>query len=96
MDQVPLPFVCVQDHTFTEDSDKDVNIKCPVEQYRKRHYTMHVVVNSGSVADNQGWFYLVCKVKGMQIRQAEKNSGIKMLMPFGKLMLGLIQYMARC
>ena len=31
MDQVPLPFVCGQDHTFTEDSDKDVNIKCPGE-----------------------------------------------------------------
>ena len=73
MDQVPLTFVCVQDHTFTEDNDKDVKIKCPGEQYRKRQYIMHVVINSGSGADKQGWFYLVCKVKGMQIRQAEKD-----------------------
>ena len=47
-DQVPLHFVCVQDHTFTEDNDKYVKIKCPGEQYRKRQYTMHVVINSGS------------------------------------------------
>ena len=73
MYQVPLTFVCGQDHTFTEDSDKDVNIKCPGEQYHKRHYTMHVVVNSRSGADNQGWVYLVCKGKGMKIRQAEKD-----------------------
>ena len=73
MDQVPLPFVCGQDHTFTEDSDKEVNIKCPVEQYRKRQYTMHIVVNSGSGADNQGWVNLVCKGKGMQICKAEKD-----------------------
>ena len=73
MDQVPLPFVFVQYHTFTEDNDKDVKIKCPGEQYRKRQYTMHAVINSGSGADKQGWVYLVCKVKGMQIRQAEKD-----------------------
>ena len=65
MDQVPLTFVCGQDHTFTEDSDKDVNIKCPGEQYCKRQYTMHVVVNAGSGSDKQGWVDLVCKGKGM-------------------------------
>ena len=31
MDQVPLPFVCGQYHNFTEESDKDVKIKCPGE-----------------------------------------------------------------
>ena len=73
MDQVPLPFVCGQDHTFTEGSDKEVNIKCSGEQYRKRQSTMHVVVNSGSGADNQGWVDLVCKGKGMKICQADKD-----------------------
>ena len=34
---------------------------------------MHVIINSGSGADNQGWVDLVCKGKGMQIRQAEKD-----------------------
>ena len=72
MDQVPLPFVCGKDHTFTEDNDKDVKIKFPGEQYRKRQYTMHVIINSGSGADKQGWVYLVCKGKVMQIRQDEK------------------------
>ena len=91
MDQMPLPFVCVKDHTFTEDNDKDVNIKCPGEQYRKSQYTMHVVVNSGSGADKQGWVYLVCKGKGMQIRQAEKDLWDKNVDVFWKLMLGLIQ-----
>ena len=73
MDQLLLPFVCGQYHNFSEDIDKDVRIKCPGEQYRKRQYTMHVVVNSGSGADKQGWVYLVCKGKGMQIRKAEKD-----------------------
>ena len=72
MDEVRLPFLCGQDHTFTGDSDKDVNIKCPGEQYRKSQYTMHLVVNAGSGDNNQGWVDLVCKGKGVQIHQDEK------------------------
>ena len=67
-----LPFVCGQNHTFTEDSDKDVNIKCPGEQYRKRQYILHVVVNAGSGADKQGWVDFLCKGKGIQIHHSEK------------------------
>ena len=73
MDQVLLPFVCGQDHAFTEDSDKDLKIKFPGEKYHKRQYTMHIVVNAGSGSDKQGWVDLVCKGRGMRIRQAEKE-----------------------
>ena len=73
MDQVPLPFVVGQDHTFTQASDKDVNIKSPGEQFRKRQFTMHIVTNAGSGTEKQGWVDLVCRGKGMRIRQAERD-----------------------
>ena len=74
MDQVPLPFVCGQDHTFCEGDDKDINIKCPSEQLRKRPFTMHVVVNAGIGNKKQGWVDLVAKGTGKRIRKCEKQS----------------------
>ena len=71
MDQVPLPFVCGQDHTFTPEEDKDVNIKYPGEQFRKRQFTMHVVTNAGDKNNKHGWCDLVCRGAGLRISQAE-------------------------
>ena len=73
MDQVPLPFVVGQDHTFTQEDDKDVNIKCPDERLRKRQFTMHVVMNCGMDSKKHGWVDLVCKGKGKRIKQSEKD-----------------------
>ena len=73
MDQVPLPFVVGQDHTFTTYDDDDVHIKCPKEALRKRQFTMHVVVNAGTGEKGACWVDLVCKGLGKRIRRAEKD-----------------------
>ena len=72
MDQCPLPFVVGQDHTFTNEEDTDVHIKCPSEALRKRQFTMHVVFNAGEGVHRAGWVDLVCKGTGKRIRAAEK------------------------
>ena len=73
MDQVPLPFVCMQDDTYTMEEDKDVNIKCPKESLRKRQFTMHQVFNAGVGDDAHGWCDMVVRGTGKRISQGEKN-----------------------
>ena len=73
MDQVPLPFVVSQDHTFTTEEDNDVNIKCPKESLHKRQFTMHQIYNAGIGDKAHGWCDMVCRGTGKRIPEAEKN-----------------------
>ena len=72
MDQVPLPFVNGQGETFTNDDNKDVNLKSPKESLCKRQFTMHLVFNSGVGYEGYGWCDLVCGGKGVRISAGEK------------------------
>ena len=59
MDQVPLPFVVNQDHTFTTQDDDHVHISAPSDSLRKRQFTMHVVMNSGKGDKRQSYVDVV-------------------------------------
>ena len=71
-DQVPLPFIVDQDHTYTTEDDEHPQIKAQSEALRKRQFTMHVVTNAGTGERAHGWVDLVCKGTGTRIRDAEK------------------------
>ena len=64
MDQVPLPFVVLQEFTFTVNEDANVHITCPSEALRKRTWTMHVIVNAGFEGKRHGWVDLISKGTG--------------------------------
>ena len=61
MDQVPLPFVCMQDNTYTMEEDTDVNIKCLKESLYKCQFTIHQVFNAGVGDDAHGWCDMVVR-----------------------------------
>ena len=69
MDQVPLPFVNVQDDTFTVEDDDYVNSKCPWESLQKLQFTMHLVFNAGSGNKAYSWCDFVCKETGKRINR---------------------------
>ena len=73
MDQVPLPFVVLQEFTFTVNEDANVHITCPSEALRKRTWTMHVIVNAGFEGKRHGWVDLISKGTGTRIKQEEKE-----------------------
>ena len=73
MDQVLLPFVVSQDHTFTTEEDNDVNFKCPKESLHKRQITIYQIYNAKIGDKSHEWCDMVCGVTVKMIQEAEKN-----------------------